>query len=480
MQKGKIVNLEWSLLSSEDLDKWSIGTLNAIGKRNVALKDTILDGGLGPLHAGNLCYVCGSDFDHCTGHFGKIDLFQPCINVLFFPLLLKILPCICIRCSRVLLSPQQRSKLKCKPYDIYKNKIAEIQKMCIKNRNCWFPKVDDKNEKNDKNGKIGKIEKADIPPPTLLSYEEAQTVGYCGYRQPDTWIRFEKILIRPVYELDQKEDIGKLPTITPLHIYNILKNVSLEDCKLFSIDCKLDCFFFASYPISPLIIRPSRSAISQDDLTKNLDDLQHANNKAKLDGITLPDLVLGMMRKAPKIKPQPGTKTVKQVPIYLERYPPSTKCVRSKVGVIPECLDSFFLVQRHVARITDPTYRVKLDEYNSNGRDRVSLKQRYKASANSQGRVREMINGKRVDLSGRSVISPDTYQDANEMGVPLKKAMKWTMPEFVNVYNYNRLMDACLRGPNVYPGANFISKGGERFVSGANADGLQLGYQVER
>jgi len=485
IKKGRVVNLEWSLLSSDDLDTWSIGSLNTVGKRsNVPIKDTILDGGLGPLHAGNLCHTCGNDFDHCTGHFGKIDLFQPCINVLYFPWLVKILHCICIRCSRLLLSPLQRSKLKCKSYDIYKNKIPEIYKACIKNRNCWFPPTSQVQSQQLQGQQQPQLQAQQQQDPKLLTYEQACSLGYCGYRQPDSWIKFEKILIRPVYEVDDKNDVNRLPVITPLHIYNILKNVCQADYKLFGFDSPLDCLFFSSYPVSPLLIRPSRSILSQDDLTKNLHDLQVANYKAERD--VVPDLTLGMIRIEKKrgkqhiIINQDGTKHVKAQPVYLERGAMSLKYVRSKVGIIPVCLESFFNVQRNVARISDETYRVKLDEYNSNGRDRLSLKKRYKANASSAGRVREMINGKRVDLSGRSVISPDTYQDAGEMGVPLKKAMKWAIPEHVNVYNYNNLLQAALNGPTIYPGSNFIVRNTIRFVAGANVNGLRLGDTVER
>jgi DNA-directed RNA polymerase beta' subunit len=68
--------------------------------------------------------------------------------------------------------------------------------------------------------------------------------------------------------------------------------------------------------------------------------------------------------------------------------------------------------------------------------------------------------GKRVDFSARSVITPDPSISIDELGVPVKIAMNLTFPEVVNEYNRERLMQYVLNGPDKYPGAKFIRKGG--------------------
>ena len=84
-----------------------------------------------------------------------------------------------------------------------------------------------------------------------------------------------------------------------------------------------------------------------------------------------------------------------------------------------------------------------------------SLTQRLKSK---EGRMRSNIQGKRVDFSGRTVISVDPNIDIDNWGVPIKIAMNLTYPEIVDKYNIQRLNKYIRNGPNKYPGAKFITK----------------------
>ena len=64
--------------------------------------------------------------------------------------------------------------------------------------------------------------------------------------------------------------------------------------------------------------------------------------------------------------------------------------------------------------------------------------------------------GKRVDHSGRSVITPDPMLGIDEVGVPLKIAMDLTYPESVTKYNIDRLTKIVHNGPAKYPGAKLL------------------------
>jgi DNA-directed RNA polymerase beta' subunit len=66
--------------------------------------------------------------------------------------------------------------------------------------------------------------------------------------------------------------------------------------------------------------------------------------------------------------------------------------------------------------------------------------------------------GKRVDFSGRSVITPDPNIDLDELGVPLKIAMNLTFPVTVNVFNKEKLLNYVKNGPNQWPGSKNIIK----------------------
>jgi DNA-directed RNA polymerase III subunit RPC1 len=73
------------------------------------------------------------------------------------------------------------------------------------------------------------------------------------------------------------------------------------------------------------------------------------------------------------------------------------------------------------------------------------------------GRFRGNLSGKRVDFSGRTVISPDPNLSIDQVAVPLDVAKNLTFPEQVCEVNIDRLRQHVLNGPDVHPGANYIT-----------------------
>lgn len=75
-----------------------------------------------------------------------------------------------------------------------------------------------------------------------------------------------------------------------------------------------------------------------------------------------------------------------------------------------------------------------------------------------QGRFRGNLSGKRVDFSGRTVISPDPNLSIEQVAVPILVAKNLTYPERVTDYNRNKLKDCVINGTDVHPGANYVIK----------------------
>jgi DNA-directed RNA polymerase II subunit RPB1 len=100
------------------------------------------------------------------------------------------------------------------------------------------------------------------------------------------------------------------------------------------------------------------------------------------------------------------------------------------------------------------------------------------------GRVRGNLMGKRVDFSGRSVITPDPNLSATELGVPIKMAKNLTKPVVVNARNINYLEKLVRNGPDVHPGAKILEKKNGYTISLRNIDRnsitLELGDIVHR
>ncbi|KAG8836223.1 hypothetical protein FRC17_008959 [Serendipita sp. 399] len=104
-----------------------------------------------------------------------------------------------------------------------------------------------------------------------------------------------------------------------------------------------------------------------------------------------------------------------------------------------------------------------------------------------QGRFRGNLSGKRVDFSGRTVISPDPNLRIDEVAVPEKVARILTYPSRVTVHNIEQLRQAVRNGPDTHPGANYLqagSTGFKRFLKYGNreeaANRLRIGDIVER
>lgn len=73
-----------------------------------------------------------------------------------------------------------------------------------------------------------------------------------------------------------------------------------------------------------------------------------------------------------------------------------------------------------------------------------------------QGRFRGNLSGKRVDFTGRTVISPDPNVRIDEVVVPRYMAMVLTYPERVTTHNMHKLRRAIINGTQTHPGARFV------------------------
>src|ERR1700755_1807432 len=75
-----------------------------------------------------------------------------------------------------------------------------------------------------------------------------------------------------------------------------------------------------------------------------------------------------------------------------------------------------------------------------------------------QGRFRGNLSGKRVDFSGRTVISPDPNLGVDQVAVPVLVAKNLTYPERVQRHNIDKLKQCIKNGVDVWPGARGIIK----------------------
>jgi DNA-directed RNA polymerase beta' subunit/intein/homing endonuclease len=120
------------------------------------------------------------------------------------------------------------------------------------------------------------------------------------------------------------------------------------------------------------------------------------------------------------------------------------------------------VLQYHVATLVDNQIPGVAPSAQRNGRPLKSIQQRL---GSKEGRIRYNIQGKRVEFSARSVITPDPNISITELGVPEKIAMNLTRPERVTRFNRDKLYKFIQNGPLKFPGAKTIRRPDGRIIS---------------
>ncbi|MEM2320920.1 MAG: DNA-directed RNA polymerase subunit A' [Candidatus Bathyarchaeia archaeon] len=274
-------------------------------------------------------------------------------------------------------------------------------------------------------------------------FEEAKKnreCPWCGAKQYK--IEFTKPIIFHEYTEE-----GGSQRLSASMIRERFERIPDEDLELLGFDPKYarpEWMIIQVLPVPPVYVRPSitlESGIrSEDDLTHKLVDVIRINQRLKEN-----------------IEAGAPTLIIQDLAELLE-YHVTTYFNNEASGIPPS---------KH-----------------RSGRALKTLSQRLKGK---EGRFRGNLSGKRVDFSARTVISPDSNLDINEVGVPISIAMRLTVPEKVTPWNIEKLRQLVRNGPNFYPGAQYIVRpDGKRirleFVSDRNklAEALETGFIVER
>ena len=247
----------------------------------------------------------------------------------------------------------------------------------------------------------------------------------CGALQPNRYLR--EGIARIIAEWDEVD--GGAPQRQPLEVEYVLRlfrRITDEDVDFMGLNrywCRPDWMICTVLAIPPPQVRPS---VIQDNNQRSEDDLTH-----KLAEI------------------------IKTNNTFLQP--------RIEGGAAKSVIDQWTAVlQYHVATLVDNQIPGVAPSAQRNGRPLKSIQQRL---GSKEGRIRYNIQGKRVEFSARSVITPDPNISIVELGVPEKIAMNLTRPERVTEYNKAQLYRYIQNGPNVHPGAKTIRKKDGRIIS---------------
>ena len=232
--------------------------------------------------------------------------------------------------------------------------------------------------------------------------------------------------------------------LSPLRVLNLFKMITPTDCELLGInpaEGRPEMFLWEFVPAPPVCIRPSvaqENASTEDDITTKLSDIVHINS-----------LIKGALQRGQSL--QGIMEHWEYLQIQIAMY-----------------------VNSDVPGLQQTAY----------GKPIRGFCQRLKGK---QGRFRGNLSGKRVDFSGRTVISPDPNLGIDQVAIPILVAKNLTYPERVQEHNKEKLQKCIRNGQNVHPGAMHIIKAASdfkinlKFARRENeAKNLKIGDVVER
>jgi len=201
----------------------------------------------------------------------------------------------------------------------------------------------------------------------------------------------------------------------PIEIRERLTQVSESELKKIGINpltCRPEWAVLTALLVPPVTVRPSiileSGERSEDDLTHKLSDIIRSNQR----------LWENLNAGAPEV-------------------------------IIEDLWD---LLQFHITTFFDNTVARIPPARHRSGQPLKTITERIKGK---EGRIRKNLAGKRVNYSGRTVISPDPSIEINEVGIPYEIATVVTLAETVTELNLEKLKKLIQQGEE-YPGANYI------------------------
>jgi DNA-directed RNA polymerase III subunit RPC1 len=311
----------------------------------------------------------------------------------------------------LLLEPERRAYLKeLRRPDIDNMKrvaiCKKINEQCRKTKQCPYCGA--------VNGQIRKVGALKLVHDKFIAYNKSTSAKK---QPPPSKIEFDNSFLEAKKHVnDLEKHLRKaFEDLNPLRVLNLFKQITPDDCELLGLnpsEGRPEMFLWQYLPAPPVCIRPSAvqdGGTNEDDITTRLGDIVFA---------------CGLIRAA--LQKGTALQTIMEQWEYLQ-------------------LQIAVYVNSDVPGLRD----------NGATKTMRGFCQRLKGK---QGRFRGNLSGKRVDFSGRTVISPDPNLAVNEVAVPMLVAKNLTYPERAHRDNITKLRQCIINGPSVWPGAQAILK----------------------
>lgn len=390
-----------------------------------------------------LCGTCNKDGISCPGHLGRIVFALPIYHPYFIREIVQVLTCVCNCCGRLFLTKEemiskgflsQNGYLRLNP----KAHLDQLAKYCKKTKKCRN-KVKTKCSGNCTGG----TNVLDCSPNPEFSSQESKDL-------------YDIIVKRKVKGAKRRDDArGDDKYSMPIKsVIDILDCISDEDAALMG-------FTNGSHPrnmimhglaVIPPASRPSSKVGGRQD--------EHNLTLAYLD----------------IIKNNQALKRLKEISEASEK---EGKKYKSSSVEDPYDSDHYRNFRENVLYFIDNTQEIK-----KFGSKRI-LQGISQLIQGKEALIRSHIMAKRVNYSGRTVLSPDPTLKFGQIGVPESMRHLLTSVEIVASFNMNRIRDLIRRKEvTYYIEGSGAYQGRRREVNNLNRDqilrNLKIGDKVER
>jgi DNA-directed RNA polymerase II subunit RPB1 len=317
----------------------------------------------------------GSKTDDCPGHMGHIELCQPVYHCGFIDQVVRILRCVCFKCSRLLLdenSAKDKALLKIRDPEIrfrYIHSRCNRTKVVCANSSTsdvkdFFSDFDNHNYNSTNNNDINGINGEGNPlamrtSATIMNEMATSKSPPCGCEQPK--FRREGMTVYITYPTEGYEGHAGREELSASDALRVLERISDEDASLLGFDpahARPDWMLVSVVAVPPPHVRPT---VTQDDIQSE-DDLTF-----------ILATIVKINSSLEKAKERGESVTI----------------VREQVQALQTTVTAFFDNERDdTTRATQKT-----------GRPLKTLRSRLKGK---EGRLRGNLMGKRVDFTARS------------------------------------------------------------------------------
>ncbi|KAA8544667.1 hypothetical protein F0562_019486 [Nyssa sinensis] len=430
----KIKSIRFSMLSESDIYKaaevqvWK-GVYYDPSKKPIP--HGLLDTRMGPANKLVFCATCNGDFRDCPGHYGYLTLALPVYNVGYLSTVVNILKCICKSCSRILLAEKDRIDFLKK----MRNAKEALKKSAILKgivTKCTAMGNTRKAVECFRCGYInGMVKKA------------TGMLGVIHDRSRVSDNSLEECRLAISHTKESRASINVSTILNPDRVLSLFKKMLDEDCELLYLSDRPEKLIVTNIAVPPIAIRPSvfvdgGSQSNENDITERLKRIIQANASLHQEL-------------------SETSSTAKSLAGWADLQMEVAQYINSDVRGVPLHMQAAKPLSGFVQRLKG-----------------------------KQGRFRGNLSGKRVEYTGRTVISPDPNLKITEVAIPILMARILTYPERVSHHNIEKLRQCVRNGPNKYPGAMLIRHPDGSLINltfsarKRHADELKFGYIVDR